>query len=82
LKFNCIYCGQHMECAPRLAGRQFLCPSCKHRIVIPKLRGVSIIRRALMAAHTWDEFVPLPDIEVPTRYRTRTPGKAVLAGAA
>jgi hypothetical protein len=81
LKFNCTYCGQHMECAPRLAGRQFLCPSCRHPIVIPTPRG-DLVGKELQAAHTWDEIVPLPDIEVPTRYRMRNPANGVLADAA
>ena len=81
LKFNCIYCGQHMECAPRLAGRQFLCPACQHRIVIPAPRG-GTIRTVRLAAHTWDKFLPSPDVEIPTRHRCRTPASVVLAPVA
>lgn len=68
LKFNCLYCGQHIECAPRLAGRQLLCPTCQHRIVIPPPNGGSQIRRALSDVFTWDDNVPLPNLELSTRH--------------
>jgi hypothetical protein len=77
LKFNCRYGGQHMECAPRLAGRQLRCPTCQHRIVIPKSPG-DPVQRALSAPHTWDTDVPLPTLEILTRYRAAN----VLARAA
>jgi DNA-directed RNA polymerase subunit RPC12/RpoP len=80
MKFSCIYCGQRMECILRLAGRQFLCPSCQHRIVIPTLRGSNPEIKTLLAAHTWDEFVPLPQIEVPTRHQSPVPANGILAG--
>src|ERR1039458_4801438 len=64
-----------MECAPRLAGRQFLCPSCRHPIVIPTPRG-DLVGKELQAAHTWDEIVPLPDIEVAMCHRRRPPDAA------
>ncbi|MGA2244349.1 MAG: hypothetical protein ABSH48_05055 [Verrucomicrobiota bacterium] len=79
MKFGCIYCGQRMECALRLAGRQFLCPSCQHRIVIPTPGGSNPEWRALPVAQTWDEFVPLPAIEIPTRNRGHKPPNGELA---
>lgn len=69
LKFNCIYCGQHMECDPRFSGRQILCPACLHRLVIPTPRGGGPARQSLPIPHTWDTDVPLPRLEIPTRYR-------------
>jgi DNA-directed RNA polymerase subunit RPC12/RpoP len=79
LKFTCIYCGQHMECNPRFAGRQILCPACLHRVVIPAARGGSPASQAVSTPCTWDTLVPMPDIEIPTRYRGRTATNAVLA---
>lgn len=78
MKFTCIYCGQRMECDPRFAGRQILCPACLHRIVIPDSRGGNPAGRFLPIPQTWDARVPLPGIEIPTRYRLA----AMNAGAA
>jgi ribosomal protein S27E len=71
-KFNCIYCGQHMECHPRFAGRQILCPVCSHRIVIPTGLGGKPSLQPVLARSTWDTDVPMPKFEIPTRYRNRT----------
>ena len=72
-KFACVYCGQHMECERRLTGCQILCPACHHKIVIPPPPGESPANRLLVASHTWGTWVPLPAIEVPTRYRACIP---------
>ena len=69
LKFNCIYCGQHLECEPHLSGRQVLCPSCLHRIAIPAPRASNPAPRALAVPNTWDTHVPFPRLEIPTRHR-------------
>jgi DNA-directed RNA polymerase subunit RPC12/RpoP len=82
LKFNCIYCGQHMECDPRFSGRQILCPGCLHRIVIPTPRGGTPVRQALFATQTWDTHVPLPSVEIPTRHRRGIAPNPMLAQAA
>jgi DNA-directed RNA polymerase subunit RPC12/RpoP len=82
LKFACIYCGQHMECSPCLAGRQILCPTCLHRIVIPTPSGDKPPILPVRARHTWDTYVPLPSLEIPTRHHHRMPRTAVLAQAA
>lgn len=82
LKFNCLYCGQHMECDPRFAGRQILCPACLHRLVIPKPRGGGPARQALFAPETWDTDVPLPRFEIPTRHRNLAVANLGLAHAA
>jgi DNA-directed RNA polymerase subunit RPC12/RpoP len=71
LKFTCIYCGQHMECEPRFSGRQILCPACLHRIVIPTAFGGKPPIQPVLARYTWDTHVPLPLVEIPTRYRLR-----------
>jgi DNA-directed RNA polymerase subunit RPC12/RpoP len=79
LKFHCLYCGQHMECAPGFSGRQMLCPACRHRIVIPAPRGGGPARRSLPVVETWDKFVPLPELEIPTRHGHTTPSNPALA---
>lgn len=68
LKFNCIYCGQHMECEPRLAGRQFLCPNCQHRIVIPARRRDLVGQALPIIPDTWDTDVPRPLLEMSARF--------------
>jgi DNA-directed RNA polymerase subunit RPC12/RpoP len=67
LKFHCLYCGQHMECHPRLAGRQLLCPTCLHRIVIPVTPDLETISQVRPKRDTWDTHVPVPNIMVPCR---------------
>jgi DNA-directed RNA polymerase subunit RPC12/RpoP len=67
IKFNCIFCGQHMEAESRFALRQLQCPACNGRIVIPapgKLRA----GQRLQQAETWDTLVPLAEVSLPTRY--------------
>jgi DNA-directed RNA polymerase subunit RPC12/RpoP len=81
-KFVCIYCGQHMECKPRLCGRQMLCPACDHRIVIPMMPENPAAVRHVSAPDTWDTAVPTPKVETPTRYRHRLASNPVLAQAA
>ena len=67
LKFNCIYCGQHMEAEPRFALRQLQCPSCSARIVIPASDEMRAVQR-LQPAETWDTIVPPAEISQPTRH--------------
>ena len=65
-KFNCIYCGQHMECDPELCGRQICCPSCLHRIVIPTMICLRPSKtQPLPRWPHWDTWVPVPEIEFP-----------------
>lgn len=82
LKFNCLYCGQRMECEPHHSGRQILCPACLHRLVIPKPRGGSPARAVVSAPETWDTDVPLPRLEMPTRRREILVANLGLAQAA
>jgi DNA-directed RNA polymerase subunit RPC12/RpoP len=81
MKFNCIYCGQHMECDPRMAGRQILCPTCLHRIVIPTPTGGKTPIQPMLRCAMWEPDVPLPTLEVPTRYRWRLKQNPALARA-
>ncbi len=78
-KFACIYCGQHMECKERFCGCQILCPTCSHRIVIPRLPGVGAPRQPAPHPVDWADWVPTPKVEVPTRYRNRRASSPVLA---
>ena len=78
-KFACIYCGQHMECSPRLGGSQILCPACGHRIVIPIPRQHPAARQPVAGWDKWDTSVPMPQLETPTRYRNQRTPDAVLA---
>lgn len=66
-KFNCIYCGQHMEAEGRFALRQLQCPACNGRIVIPA-RGNLKTDQRLQQSETWDTLVPSADVSQPTRY--------------
>jgi DNA-directed RNA polymerase subunit RPC12/RpoP len=67
LKFHCVYCGQRMECDPLLGGRQMLCPSCLHRIVIPAPARAFATGRIPAVPDTWDTHVPLPNVMIPSR---------------
>lgn len=78
-KFACIYCGQHMECAPRLGGSQILCPACGHRIVIPIPRQDPAAREPAAGWDDWHTSIPMPLLETPTRYRSRMAPSAGLA---
>jgi DNA-directed RNA polymerase subunit RPC12/RpoP len=78
-KFVCIYCGQHMECKPRLCGCQILCPACGLRIVIPAHPARPTTSQPALARDAWDTSVPIPLVEIPTRYRHRMARNAVLA---
>lgn len=71
LKFNCLYCGQHMECETRFSGRQIKCPVCEHKMVIPPTRKLQRGLAQFDSAHTWDVMVPRPDLTTPTRYLER-----------
>ena len=80
IRFSCVYCGQHMECDPRLCGRQFHCPACRQRIVVPPPAGRQ--NRSLEGASnaTWDSQVPAPAVETPTRYLNRNHARPAAAG--
>ena len=79
MKFACIYCGQHMECKPRLCGCQILCPACSHRIVIPVPLARAMTSQPAPVRDAWDTSVPMPLVEIPTRYRNRMARNAALA---
>jgi DNA-directed RNA polymerase subunit RPC12/RpoP len=79
MKFACIYCGQHMECKPRLSGFQILCPACGHRIVIPVHQARPMTSQPPPVRDAWDTSVPMPLVAIPTRYRDRMARNAVLA---
>jgi DNA-directed RNA polymerase subunit RPC12/RpoP len=79
IKFACIYCGQRMECHPRFTGRQILCPACLHRIVIPPGQSGNPPAKSALAQSTWDAHVPMPKLEIPTRYRRRMSPTPALA---
>ncbi len=81
-KFACIYCALEMLSDPRLAGRQLLCPACRHRIVIPPPHGGRPAIQLLLIRDTWDTHVPLPSLEIPTRYRNRVAAQASAAADA
>ena len=82
LKFTCVYCGQHMECKPCFSGRQMLCPTCEHRIVIPVPGDPRFAHEPSLANDTWETSVPMPKVETPTRYRNQISHNALLAQAA
>jgi len=73
IKFACVYCGQRIECKPELSGRQFHCPACHQRLVVPPVteREARDITNSINA--TWDTQVPDPNVETPTRYLYRNP---------
>ena len=79
MKFARIYCGLHMECKPRLCGCQILCPACEHRIVIPVPLARAMTSQPLPVRDVWDTSVPMPLVEIPTRYRDRMARNAALA---
>jgi len=71
LKFSCVYCGQHIECEPTFQGRQFHCPACRQRIVVPPRVEQKSARPVPPANETWDTTIPAVDVETPTRYLKR-----------
>jgi DNA-directed RNA polymerase subunit RPC12/RpoP len=81
MKFACIYCGQHMECKPRLCGCQILCPTCGHRIVIPvhPAHPTPTTSQPALVREAWDTSVPMPLVDIPTRYQNRMARNGVLA---
>jgi len=79
IKLACIYCGQRMECHPCFTGRQILCPACLHRIVIPPGQVGQPPAPPVPARRTWGADVPLPKLEIPTRYRRRMSPTPALA---
>jgi DNA-directed RNA polymerase subunit RPC12/RpoP len=73
LKFACVYCGQHIECKPELSGRQFHCPACHQRLVVPPALEKQAHGAANSMNATWATQVPDPNVETPTRYLYRNP---------
>jgi len=73
IKFACVYCGQHIECKPELSGRQFHCPACNQRLVVPRPLESKVRNAADLMNATWDTQVPDPNVETPTRYLPRNP---------
>lgn len=65
MKFSCVYCGQHIECDTMLRGRQFHCPSCKLKIVVPPPDTFRTGRAMAPVNETWDTLVPEPQAEAP-----------------
>jgi len=79
MKFSCVYCGQHIECDSKLRGRQFHCPACKQKIVVPPPDSSNSGKPVGPVNATWDTSVPTPQTETPTRYLWRKqapPGEA------
>ena len=68
LKYNCVYCGQHMEYDPQHAGRQLKCPACNHNIALPHTAESINPFASPNEPMTWTEDVPKPDVTTPTRY--------------
>jgi hypothetical protein len=50
-KFECIHCGQHLQCDEQFSGRQITCPSCKGVVDVP-LAGKPVMQKTGMT------FVP------------------------
>jgi DNA-directed RNA polymerase subunit RPC12/RpoP len=71
IKFSCVYCGQHIECDPSLHGRQFHCPGCKQKIVVPPRAAPQSGHAVQSVNDTWDTEIPDPNTETPTRYLWR-----------
>lgn len=68
LEFSSVYGGQHLESKPELCGRQFRCPSCRQRLVVPPPPGQRVGSAVGRSRATGDTQVPQPDVETPTRY--------------
>ena len=66
-KFACVYCGQHLECAPGFCGCQIRCPQCQHRIVIPLTSAQQATGHQVASNGTGDIAVPVPTVITPTR---------------
>ena len=58
------------------------CPACGHRIVIPITGNHGPANLVLIAPNVWDTSIPMPKVQVPTRYRTPMPRKSMLAQTA
>ena len=41
IQFKCVYCGEEMEAPQSLAGEKLDCPSCSHRIPVPRPKNSS-----------------------------------------
>ncbi len=39
IQFKCIYCGEEMEAPQSLAGEKLDCPSCSHRVPVPRVKN-------------------------------------------
>lgn len=59
-KFSCPHCRQKLKCAGILAGKQIVCPACKHLFAMP-----APIARASEVGHTADPR-HAGDLSVPT----------------
>ena len=53
-KFECIHCGQRLQCDEQFAGRQIACPSCKQNVIVPPAGG----KATPYPAKTGMTFVP------------------------
>lgn len=61
-KFSCIYCGQHIEVDSACVGRQFHCPSCKGKLVVPSPVHPRADERLKPIDQTWGPSVPDPKV--------------------
>ena len=60
-KFSCPHCEQHLQCNETMSGRQIVCPTCQHLIVIPP----SPVQAAPgsyqpESGKTWQTYLPMP----------------------
>jgi len=53
-KFECVHCGQRLQCDDQFAGRQIACPSCKKTVTVPTPDG----KTTPYPAKTGMTFVP------------------------
>jgi DNA-directed RNA polymerase subunit RPC12/RpoP len=40
-KFNCVHCGQRLQCNEQLSGHEIECPSCQKNVIVPWPPGKS-----------------------------------------
>ncbi len=61
-KFSCPHCEQHLQCSETMSGRQIVCPTCQHLIVIPPPPGLAAAPGAYQpeSGKTWQTYGPLP----------------------
>ncbi len=60
-KFSCPHCEQHLQCNETMSGRQIVCPTCKHLIVIPA-SPIQVAQGDYQpeSGKTWQTYVPVP----------------------